>query len=310
MGKYVVLGLCGGLILFFGAVYVLYCYVFRANRKHPCGPHTFPRGSQYAPYRDRVFRNIDHVLAQPWERVSVISKDGLKLAGLYCHHLDGAPLMILFHGYRSNGVRDGNGGFLICEARKYNVLLVDERAHGDSQGRTITFGVKERLDCLSWVEYARERFGKDTKILLVGVSMGAATVMMASALLPPESVRGIIADCGYTSPKEIMMTVARQIHVPAKPAYALLRLGARLFGHFDPEEGSAIDALRRNRIPILLIHGEDDRFVPCDMSRRNFDACGAKKWLLTVPGAGHGMSYYVDTPAYTKAVAEFCDQVL
>lgn len=199
------------------------------------------------------------------------------------------------------GLREGiDGGF--------NVLLVDQRAHGESEGKYLTFGVNERFDCLSWASYAAERFGNDVKIYLYGISMGASTVLMASALPLPKSVSGIVADCGYTSPKDIIFSVLRDHHVPAAPVYAVARLGAKLFCGFDLDSASAPDALSRSHIPVLFIHGDDDRFVPCRMSRENFEASAAEhKKLLIVHNAGHGLSYMLDRPAYLSALHEFLE---
>lgn len=130
----------------------------------------------------------------------------------------------------------------------------------------------------------------------------------ASALPLPKSVSGIVADCGYTSPKDIICSVLRDHHVPAAPVYAVARLGARLFCGFDLDSASAPDALSRSRIPVLFIHGDDDRFVPCRMSRENFEASAAeRKKLLIVPNAGHGLSYMLDRPAYLSALHEFLE---
>lgn len=138
--------------------------------------------------------------------------------------------------------------------------------------------------------------------------MGAATVLMASALPLPKSVSGIVADCGYTSPKAIICSVLRDHHVPAAPVYAVARLGARLFCGFDLDAASAPDALSRSHIPVLFIHGDDDRFVPCRMSRENFEASAAEhKKLLIVHNAGHGLSYMLDRPAYLSSLHEFLE---
>ena len=192
-----------------------------------------------------------------------------------------------------------------------NTLVVDQRAHGRSGGTTITFGIRERLDCLSWVEYVNQRFGLDTPIFLSGVSMGAATVLMASELELPANVRGIIADCPYFSPEAIIRKVCREdMHLPPALVMPFIRLVARLFGHFDLKESSAVQAVGNTTIPILLLHGEDDRFVPCDMSRDIFDACTGDKTRITFQGAGHGLSYIVDTERYSEAVSRFVDQCL
>ncbi|MGN0984580.1 MAG: alpha/beta hydrolase [Gemmiger sp.] len=254
---------------------------------------------------------IGEMEALSCETVTVYARDGIKLSGRYYHVRDGAPLQIQFHGYKGNALRDFCGGNKLARESGQNTLLVDQRAHGKSGGTTITFGIRERLDCLCWVEYARQRFGSDTPIFLSGVSMGAATVLMASELELPANVVGIIADCPYSSPEAIIRKVCRQdMHLPPVLVMPFLRLGARLFGRFDLREASAVQAVRNTNIPILLLHGEDDRFVPCDMSREILAACQGSKTLVSFPGAGHGLSYLVDTDAYQKAVLRFVDQCL
>ncbi|MDD5901806.1 MAG: alpha/beta hydrolase [Oscillospiraceae bacterium] len=193
----------------------------------------------------------------------------------------------------------------------FNVLLVDQLAHGKSEGKCLTFGVMERYDCLSWVSYAIERFGENAKILLNGMSMGAATVLMAGGLPLPDNVVGIVADCGYSSPSAIVKKVMRDYHLPPYPLYWLVRLGGKIFGGFDLEAASASEALEKCKIPVLLIHGDDDRFVPCGMGRENYEHCASEnKKLLIVPGAGHGISYMVDINAYMTALTEFLSSVL
>ena len=141
---------------------------------------------------------------KPCEFVTIQSRDGLTLSGRYYHTADGAPLAIGFHGYKSCWLTDFCGGADIAFQMGQNVLLVDERAHGKSQGRTISFGIKERQDLLCWIDYALARFGSDVKILLYGVSMGGATVVMASELELPENVKGIVADCPYSAPLDVI----------------------------------------------------------------------------------------------------------
>jgi fermentation-respiration switch protein FrsA (DUF1100 family) len=149
-----------------------------------------------------------------------------------------------------------------------------------------------------------ERFGKDTKIVLTGISMGAATVMMAAGEKLPDNVVCVLADCGYSSPREIIRKVIRDMKLPMM-LYPFIRLGAILFGRFDPEECSAIEAVTRCRVPLILIHGEADDFVPCEMSRKVFDACASQKKFVTIPGAGHGLAFPTDKEGYLKALADF-----
>lgn len=270
---------------------------------------SMPDTEQYNVFRAQSEKMIRDTLSIPYEDVFITSFDGLRLhAKFYAASERKAPVQIMFHGYKSSAERDFCGGLREGIDGGFNVLLVDQRAHGESEGKYLTFGVNERFDCLSWASYAAERFGNDVKIYLYGISMGAATVLMASALPLPKSVSGIVADCGYTSPKDIIFSVLRDHHVPAAPVYAVARIGAKLFCGFDLDSASAPEALSHSRIPVLFIHGDDDRFVPCRMSRENFEASAAeRKKLLIVPNAGHGLSYMLDRPAYLSALHEFLE---
>ena len=266
-------------------------------------------GHQYDPYREEMARVFKLLQDRPCEFVTIQSYDGLTLSGRYYHTKDGAPLDIGFHGYRSSPMTDFSGGSELSINLGHNVLLVDERAHGKSQGKTIAFGIKERWDVLSWVYYALERFGMDTKIVLYGVSMGAATVLMASDLDLPENVKGIIADCPYSSPKAIIRKVAKQMGLPAWLAWPFVKIGAKVYGGFDIDETDAARAVKNTKTPIMIIHGESDGFVPCEMSDivSENPECVTR---YTFPGADHGISYLVDGDRYKKLVTEFMQNVL
>ena len=190
------------------------------------------------------------------------------------------------------------------------MLIVTQRAHGKSEGNVMTFGIKERLDCLDWIAYANERFGAKTPIILMGMSMGAATVLMAAGEDLPENVKGVIADSPFTAPSDIIRTVMKDYKLPVRLMYPLARLSAKVYGRFDLEETSAREAVKKSKIPILFIHGEDDRFVPCHMGRECYEGCCSAKRILTVEGAGHGLSHCVDAKRYEACVDEFLDKVV
>ena len=262
--------------------------------------------------RDTILEMIRGLNEIPYERVYISSEDGLRLAGRYYHQRDGAPLAICFHGWRGTPSRDFSGGTQLYLSEGFNLLMAEERAQCGSEGHTITFGVMERRDCLLWVRYAVERFGPETRILLAGISMGAATVLMASALDLPENVRGIIADCPYTTPEAIIRKVCGDVKVPAGLAWPFLRLGARLFGGFDVTDpgADAEAAVKKARVPILLIHGEEDRFVPWEMSRDIAAANPEAVEFHSFPGAGHGLSYLIDEPRYAEIARTFCRRAI
>ena len=294
-----------------GAAYAVYRVAFyqKPTTKVP-SPADMPTRECY---RKAMGPDADALARDMFKAVHITAQDGTPLAARYYHHADGAPLAIIFHGYRGYAERDGLGGYTLCTALGYNVLLPDQRAHGYSGGHTITMGVKERYDARDWAVWARSHFGPEVPIFLMGVSMGAATVVLAAGLSLPDNVCGVVADCGYTSPREITRKCLPE-YLPGMPlelTYAVGRLGAILFGHFDPEDADCEAAAAQSKVPILFVHGDADVFVPYDMGKRNYEACRAKgKKFLTVHGAEHAVSYYHDNDAYTKQATEFLQDCL
>lgn len=297
-------------LLFLVGAYICFRMAFHIDRAGTFDQRRLMSGPQYDAIREKMLGLVDHALTFEFEDVEITSKDGLKLYGRYYEVQKGAPIQLMFHGYGSPAIRDFCGGLPLALESGHNALVVDQRAHGKSEGRCATFGIKEREDCLCWIDYVLKRFGKDTKIVLVGVSMGAATVLMVSEMNLPDNVKAIAADCPYSSPRSIIEKVISEMHVPVGIGYFMVSLGARIFGGFNPDACSATEALKHAKTPVLLIHGEDDRLVPCEMSREMFKACASKKVLLTVPDAGHGLSYLIDEEKYKETVKAFVEECL
>ena len=269
--------------------------------------YPLPQGEVYKPYHDRMIRWMQETRQTPCKEVSIRSFDGLILRGKYYEYAPGAPVELMFHGYRGSAERDLCGGMQRCFQLGRSALIVDQRACGASEGRVITFGVNESRDCHDWIKFMITEFGPEVKIILTGISMGAATVLMAAGKPLPENVIGVLADCGYTSAKDIIKKVIRQLKIPAFLAYPFVKLGASVYGHFDLEEQPPVEAVKSCKVPVIFFHGEADDFVPCEMSRRNYAACTSRKKLVTVPGAGHGLSYPTDHQCYLKELREFFD---
>lgn len=271
----------------------------------PEGQIDLPEGEIYEPFHPAMKRWAEEARALPQEPVQITTPDGLTLRGIYYEFSPDAPVEIMVHGYRGNSERDMSGGVQRCFRLGHSALIVDQRASGKSDGSVITFGIREHQDCLLWLDYVLRRFGPDVRVILTGISMGAATVMMTADKNLPENVMGILADCGYTSPKDIILEVIPKMKLPAKLMYPFVRLGAILFGHFDPEADSPGKALQNSTVPVIFFHGDGDDFVPCAMSRENFGVCASRKKLVIVPGAGHGLAYPTDIEGYLKEVKEF-----
>ena len=304
----ILLSAVGLLLLLFLTTLLCFLLVFYSPKRVPLTPDEYeiPKGDAYKPFIEDIINWTDGIRNMKREDVSITSSDGLTLRGKYYEYSKGAPIELMFHGYRGSAERDLCGGVHRCFSLGRNALIVDHRGAGESDGRVITFGIKERIDCLLWIKYATERFGEDAKIIITGISMGAATVMMALNEDLPKNVIGAIADCGYTSPKEIITKVMRDIHVPPTIFYPLVKLGAKIFGRFDLEETSAVEGVKKCKIPIIFIHGESDTFVPCDMSIKLYNYCTAQhKKLYTVPDTEHGLAYPKDPEAYYRVIREF-----
>lgn len=305
---YVLLGILAGItFLILMASLVCFFMVFYSKKRKVLGPDEYdvPPGRIYEAFREDIIGWTRQIRSMPHEKVEIKSYDGLTLRGSYYEYAPDATVELLFHGYRGSAERDLCGGIERCFALGRSVIIIDQRGGGKSDGHVITFGIREHRDCLAWIDYATKRFGKDRKLVIGGVSMGAATVMMAAGTNLPDNVVCVMADCGYSSAKEIIIKVIKQIKLPVFPFYPLIRLGGMLWGGFDIEKDSPMEAVKRTRVPVVFIHGDTDNFVPYDMSVRLHEACVSKKKMVTIGGAGHGLAFPVDRQGYVEALREF-----
>lgn len=288
-----------------------YGYKLAFYYKDPlASPYDYKDNDQSRPCKKILDAAIAEFESAPFEQVSIISDDGLKLSGRYYHVKDHAPLEIQCHGYKGNAIRDFCGNWKVAGEAGRNILLIDERCHGNSEGHTITFGILERTDVLNWIKYANQRFG-NIPIFLSGVSMGAATVLMTAAMDLPSNVKGIIADCPYDAPSNIIKKVlGTDMGMPVNLLYPLIRLGGMLYGKFNLDAASPVDAVKESTVPILLIHGDADRFVPYKMSCNIHAAAPDKIEFHTIHGAGHALNYVTAPEEYTKIVHGFTERVL
>ena len=257
------------------------------------------------PYRETSNARTKRLNETPCEIVTTRSYDKLTLSARYYQGKADKPLCILFHGYHGSAIRDWAGIGLQLIDEGYPVLSVDERAHWHSGGHTITYGIRERKDVLSWLAYANSRFGASVPIYLFGISMGGGTVLMASGEQLPDNVRGVIADCPFNVPKDIILHVCRRINLNPTLCWPLIRLSALVFGHFNINETCAAEQVKKTTKPIMIIHGGDDDFVPGEMSREVYEANPAMVEYHTIPEAGHGLSYYYDSEQYQSLVNAF-----
>lgn len=259
--------------------------------------------------------NPENVRCEEWvhsqklKKVKIKSRDHLTLTGYYLEHPDAKRIVLMFHGWRGGWDRDCASLAKGFYEKECSVLMVCQRAQGESQGKYIGFGVLERYDCLRWIRYMDAKTA-DLPMYLYGVSMGAATVLMASgAARIPDRVKGIIADCGYTSAykmaeifaEKFMKLPKEEVQDTVDDVNALCRKKAK----YDFREYTTLDAMPKCKIPVFFVHGTADGFVPYEMGQENFKACSAKKTFLSVEGAEHAQSYITDPEKYMTALEEF-----
>lgn len=309
---YIALAVMGGIIFLILLIsFVCFLMAFYAPKQKKKQEFEIPPGKIYEPYRDIMIKWMKEAAAMQPKEVSITSFDGITLYGKYYEYSKDAPIELMFHGYRGSAERDLCGGVQRCFTLGRSCLIVDQRTAGKSGGRVITFGVKESRDCLKWIDYIIESINRDAKIIITGISMGAATVTIAAGEKLPPNVIAALADCGYTSAKDIIKKVVRQLHLPADIVYPFIKLGARIYGGFDLEKYSPIEAMKNCTVPIIFIHGTTDDYVPYEMSVKNFDACTHSiKKMVSVENAGHGLAYLVDTEGYFNAIRDFDEMML
>ncbi len=241
------------------------------------------------------------------ETVEIISDDSLKLVGHWKGSKNAKRVIVAMHGWRSTWAKDFGIISDFWEQNDCAVLYAEQRAQGESEGEYMTFGLLERYDCLAWINWVNQKTGGTLPIYLAGLSMGATTILMTAGLELPQNVVGIMADCGFTSPHEIWKhIVSSNFHISYGGVTALFADAmSKQKINMSAKEYSTLDAMKECKVPVLFIHGTDDRFVPVEMTYENYKACACEKRLLVVPGAEHGMSYIIDEKAYKQAVVKF-----
>ncbi|MDE6020490.1 MAG: alpha/beta hydrolase [Ruminococcus sp.] len=262
-------------------------------------------------YKKFITPNREWLTSQKLEHIAIISHDGLELhADYFPAEKQSDKLVICNHGYTGCGLRDCSSIAVYFHKLGFDCLLVDHRAHGKSGGDYIGFGILDRFDCRSWTNYIDSRFDCKKKIVLYGVSMGASTVLMASAISGlSENVKAIIADCAFTSPYDVFSHILkRDYHLPAFPVMNINDALCRQKAGYGFRDYSTLDAVKLTKLPILFIHGKEDNFVPTWMSISNYEQCVSEKKLLLIENAAHGAAYYESPKLYEETVKSFIEK--
>lgn len=258
-------------------------------------------------YADQYYAYVDWFRHIPQETWYLNEHDPKKrLVATFIQHPDHLKkTVVISHGYKGNRETMANYAKMFYDMG-YNVLLPDDRAHGDSAGEYISFGWLDRLDYLSWINKLLAVKGEDERILLFGVSMGGATMEMLSGENLPTQVKAIIADCGYSSIKEeLIYLLKEQYHLPEYPFEPMVStINRQRLGYYLGDVSSKTQ-LAKNRRPILFIHGGKDTYVPVHMAYENYRATKAPKQLWIVKNATHAESFWYNPEAYKQRVTSF-----
>lgn len=253
-----------------------------------------------------IKKNLYWLNAQHFDDLEIDSDDGLKLKAKFLRaNKESDKVLIAIHGYRSSNLKEYAYYLKFYHDLGFHILLPDNRAHGNSEGTYIGFGWLDRLDCIKWIYKIKRLFNKELQIVLHGISMGSATVLMASGEKLPDDVKCIISDCGFTSVLDEFEHNLKQLHVPpllVLPSATLLskkRIG------YSFKEASTIKQVKKSITPTLFIHGDQDDYVPTYMVYDLYNACHAEKDLLIIEGAKHAESYLVNQELCEKTIIDF-----
>ncbi len=262
-------------------------------------------GTDWSVYVSGIREDREWLWQHEHESVTILSRDGLKLSGTMFPVENSRGTVLCLHGYTSNAEQDYTSLARYYMENNFQILLVDHRAHGQSEGTYIGFGILDRYDALKWIEYLNHRFGIEKKILVQGTSMGAATALMLSGLKLPKNVAGIVSDCAFTSPWDVFKSVLKNwYHLPAFPLLHITNWMAKRLAGYDYRSCTAKEEVKKSSVPILLIHGEKDTFVPTSMCEEIYRNCPDAEMQI-IAGASHAESFYKDTALYKKRLQEF-----
>lgn len=238
------------------------------------------------------------------------SRDGLYLHAYYLPTKEAKRFVLLSHGYKGSGFGDFAYTARFLHENACNLLFIDQRCCGLSEGEYITFGAKEQWDVQQWSYYIAARNREKLPIYLYGESMGAAAVLMASGHKLPEEVKGLIADCGFCSMKRQLQDIAANWFHLGWVELLLFRvdLFCRMFGRFRMSDADTIEAMKKNKRPVLFFHGEADTYVVPENSVYNYALCGAPKELVIIPEARHLCAPYAAPGLYRQKLLDFFEK--
>ena len=261
-------------------------------------------------------KNLDFVLKGNHDSVCITSEDGLRLHATLINAPEGATpkgVIIAVHGYRSFGARDFCFQIPMLHNAGYHIMLIDQRSHGQSEGKYICYGVKEHKDVLLWREKAREIYGNDIPMALLGLSMGGATVLMANGGIKQSDmqIKCIVADCPFYDSYGIIKHVLwKYYHIYPTPIIFFINFWSRLIADFNMNSPTCVDKAKDSNLPILILHGKEDKFVPTECSVRLARELGDRVRLVLFDNAKHAESIYYGKELYEAEVLGFLEKYM
>ncbi len=312
---YIVLGLLfAGIIFFFSLGYHIFKNVcLRRNER----PNTFDANFSNKHTSDmpteKIKEAFDFIYTVPTEDIAITSKDGLKLYATVVYAPKEVPpkgVILLFHGYGSNGRRDFCISMPMLHQAGYHLLLVDQRAHGRSEGKYRCYGIKERFDVVSWYEKSQQLFDSSLPVAVMGLSMGGATVLMSSELLDgTANIKCIVADCPFSSPWDAVAHVMSTRHkTPHFPLLHFVNIWCMLLAKINLHKHSSASAVSKAKLPYLLFHGNSDDYVTISHSKEIAMAAGNRASLCIYEGSRHSECSFTDPERYKSELLSFLEK--
>ena len=255
--------------------------------------------------------NLKWVEDYGYEKHYIMSDKGEGLVGYLMKAKEPSDVYVFgAHGYRSYGKKEFCGFAQDYLSRGVNVFFPDHIASGESDGTHCTFGYQEKEDCMKWLGYMTDHFGKDIKIILHGVSMGSATVCMMSGRDDlPENVKYTVADCGFTTAKALFKFKMDALKIPDVGLLRGVNFANKLNHGFDFRDIAPVESVTKAKVPMFFVHGKEDNLVPAFMAQELYDACGSEhKKVLIVEGADHAQAHLIGKQAYEAKMDEFMEK--
>ncbi len=306
--KYIFISLLIILLLYLIITYIMFIFISKKMSKEL--PMSSNINKMLEPYKEVIDKGNNWINNKyknhEIEDIYIKSNDNLKLHGIYIDNKNSKGIFIEIHGYRSSAERDLYASCYEYYKMGYSLLLIDNRTSNKSEGKYITFGMRESEDLINWIKYINKKHPKK-KIILAGISMGATTILLSlNNIKKNMNIKTILVDSGYISAyEEVLYCIKHYFHIPGKLFINMINIYCILIGKFNLKEKNTLKSLSKSKIPILFIHSKEDDFVPTINSITMYEEYNGPKKLVLFDKATHGMSYLVDSDKYINSIKSF-----